>query len=147
MEAVNLESLLRQVQKNEIDRLSIKQECRKFGIDISNCSFSQEKYYLQRSILEELLKSHHNNPRKEYFYELLQTTNSELKIIDHRYRRNGYGCVFPGCFVRMKGYRKYLKHLKKVHNDDDLEKHFKKVHGDGRNAYYECYQCGKYYVN
>ena len=115
-----LKNILSKLMNDFVDQFEVMELARKFSVDLSNEeSFSKQKYLLQKSVLEQILKSETENDR--YFTRLLEETRRNLNFSKTR----NYLCCLVGCLFATEKHRSYIHHLKSVHHTyDRLECNF-----------------------
>ena len=109
---------LNKLLREEFDSFEVISECERLNIKLeSSMDLSHQKYLLQNSLLEEILKVDEQENR-QYYENLLESTKKLLnfKLV----KVTGYSCSFVGCFFNGRRHRKYIKHMKDVHSSQSL---------------------------
>ena len=106
-------STLKKFLLNQIDQFQVMNMSRRFSVDISNIrSFSQQKYMIQRVVIEQILRSNLVENR-DYYERILDETKQNIAFQVPR----KYECSLIGCLYRGDTHRDYLQHMKKIHSN------------------------------
>ena len=106
-------STLKKFLLNQIDQFQVMNMSRRFSVDISNIrSFSQQKYMIQRVVIEQILRSNLVENR-DYYERILDETKQNIAFQVPR----KYECSLIGCLYRGDTHRDYLQHMKRIHSN------------------------------
>ena len=100
-------SVLNKLLSNILDKFEVLNISRMWGLELSDDNFSRQKYQLQKTLLEHILKEDDS----DYYQRLLKETRDLLNIPKER----GYRCSLVGCTFSALGHRNYIRHLSEVH--------------------------------
>ena len=104
-----LKLFLNKLILNQVDEFEVHFLAQQLSVDISDqVSFSQKKYTVQKSILQQIVKS----DRSDMFVKLLDETEKNLG----RKKPLKYLCCLVGCLFQADKHKSYLAHLKRVHS-------------------------------
>ena len=102
-------SVLTNLLGDKYDKFEVMSLARKFDINLeSESSFSQQKYILQKHVLENILKE----DESDRYSQLLKETNQLCSFKSPP----GYSCCLIGCTFRADRHRNYVKHVQQVHS-------------------------------
>ena len=109
-----LESLRKSLDKllaNNIDQFEVLSLAQRLSVNLENEeSFSKQKYLVQKSLVEQLLKNERDNMM---YNRILDETNQNLGL---RKKPAEYLCCLVGCLFRTEKHKLYIQHLKQVHS-------------------------------
>ena len=112
---VTLESLRKFLDKlltNSIDQFEVLSLAQRLSVNLENeASFSKQKYLVQKSLVEQILKNDKDNMT---YKRILDETNQNLGL--HKKKPSEYLCCLVGCLFRTEKHQLYLQHLKQVHS-------------------------------
>ena len=102
--------VLDKLLRDQYDQFEILSLGNKLQVDIqSETNFSQQKYFIQKHILECILREDGSN----HYLRLLEET---MGLCNFK-KVPGYSCCLTGCSFRSDRHRGYVKHLQKVHSN------------------------------
>ena len=105
----NLKKSLSKLILNTIDEFEVLYLAQKLHQDVSECfGFSQQKYLVQKAILEHIIKYEET----ELYKRLLEETEKNLQ----KKKAYKYLCCLAGCLYQADKHRQYMQHLKRVHS-------------------------------
>ena len=126
--STDLKNLLQKLLCDQLDHFEILNHAERLSLNLDKVEgFSKQKYAVQKTVLEQILKGEEENP--DYYYGILEETNQHLD----RGTSKQYLCCLVGCLFRTAKHRNYLQHFKKIHSTHhDLVCNFK--HNCARNV-------------
>ena len=105
----NLKKSFKKLLSNEYDQFEVLSLAQKLSVDVINeSSFSQMKYIVQKSVLEQILKSESSERYKRHLEETM------VRI--QRKEAKKYLCCLVGCLFEANKHQEYLYHMKRVHS-------------------------------
>ena len=112
--SADLKLVLAKLLNDQIDQFEVLSLAQRLSVDLSHVeNYSKQKYLLQESVLEQILRQEKDNT--DHYKKILEETRQNLdKEVSKKFL-----CCLIGCLFQDGKHRKYLKHLKQVHSTHD----------------------------
>ena len=100
-------TILTNLLRDSFDKFEVISLCDKFGLNVRDLQFSKQKYLLQKTVLEHIMKEENDEFYRRCFAETIAYLDLKKDSV--------YKCSLVGCLFSTSFHRKYIKHLKSVH--------------------------------
>ena len=109
-------NLLEALSKNELDRVTLLRNLKKFKVNFNECSeYVILKYRLKIKLPDNISRMMSKCLEKEEVEKSKKEAEDLLRFYNEKISRLNYKCSFVGCLYEARKHRDYILHLKRVH--------------------------------